>query len=181
MHQHQINSQSNTTNSETSHVSSAHSISFVVQNTMPWRTSTNGSSIVCLTSEEDAVSQRLHFRYDRATAASEKRKFANEDRLQCWQDRMIHVAWHHHFGHSLSHARPDFKIIRYLYKEEFIDKAEYRELWNLRQQASRSPQIVPSPPDLPPHVVPELKERRKAPALDVTIESTECLNKDFIV
>jgi len=91
--------------------------------------------------------------------------FENMDGLACWVERMKHVAWHHHAGHSLSHARPDFKLFRYLYEEEIIDNAEYRELGNLRQQAPRSPQNIPTPPDSPtdppPRVVAELNEPRK--------------------
>lgn len=91
-------------------------------------------------------------------------KFENIDGLACWVERMKHVAWHHHAGHNLSHARPDFKLFRYLYEKSIIDKAEYRELGSLRQQAPRSPQNIPTPPDSPtdppPRAVAELNEPR---------------------
>lgn len=44
---------------------------------------------------------------------------------------MEHVAWHHLAGQNLSHARPDYKLFRYLWEERIISSAEYRELGNL--------------------------------------------------
>lgn len=91
-------------------------------------------------------------------------KFENIVGLVCWVERMRHVAWHHHSGHSLSHARPDFKLFRYLWEKDIIGTVEYRELGNLRQPPPRSPQSIPTPPDsptdTPPRVVAELNERR---------------------
>jgi len=91
-------------------------------------------------------------------------RFENIDGLACWVERMRHVAWHHHSGHNLSHARPDFKLFRYLWEEDIIGTVEYRELGNLRQPPPRSPQNIPTPPDsptdTPPRVVTELNERR---------------------
>ncbi len=90
--------------------------------------------------------------------------FRNMNGLACWNDRMRHVAWHHHSGHSLSHARPDFGLFRYLWEEHIIGDIEYRELGNLRQIPPRSPQNIPTPPDSPidtrQRVVAELNERR---------------------
>lgn len=95
------------------------------------------------------------------------KKFYNTDGLQCWMDRMKHVAWHHHAGHKLAHARPDFKLFRYLWENGIIDNTEYRELGTL---APRPPQsaLIPtppdspldSPPDSPPVVVAEYRRKR---------------------
>lgn len=75
--------------------------------------------------------------------------FEDPDGLACWMERMRHVAWHHHAGHSLAHARPDFKLFRFLWENRIIDNAEYRELSRLRQQPPRSPQNIFTPPDSP--------------------------------
>lgn len=71
--------------------------------------------------------------------------FENSDGLQSWRERMKHVAWHQHAGHSLSHARPDFKLFRYLWEEGIISSLEYREVGDLvsTSRTQEETQIVP--------------------------------------
>lgn len=93
--------------------------------------------------------------------------FENTNGETCWWERMRHVAWHHHAGHSLAYARPDFKLFRYLYENKIIDNVEYRELSIIRQQPRRSPQNIPTPPDSPndspSRPTAELNERHNRP------------------
>lgn len=56
--------------------------------------------------------------------------FENADGLQCWIDRMRHVAWHHHAGYDMSQARLDFTLLRYLFENHIVDDIEYRDLMN---------------------------------------------------
>lgn len=75
------------------------------------------------------------------------KSFKNSDGVVCWTQRMVHVAWHHHAGYKLSHARPDFPLFRYLYEEGIIGSVDYRELGNLGRACSQ--QNIPTPPDSP--------------------------------
>ncbi|KAL2040973.1 hypothetical protein N7G274_006431 [Stereocaulon virgatum] len=55
-----------------------------------------------------------------------------------WEKRMSHVKLHHQFGHRLSHSRPDFALIEYLWQSSLIDAGVYREL--------KPKQGLPTPP-----------------------------------
>ena len=55
-----------------------------------------------------------------------------------WEHRMSHVKFHHHFGCRLSHSRPDFALIEYLWQNSLIDAGVYREL--------KPKQGLPTPP-----------------------------------
>ena len=48
--------------------------------------------------------------------------------LQSWMDRMMHVSLHHRLGHRLAHARPDFELFAYMWRNKLISTAEYRDL-----------------------------------------------------
>ena len=72
-----------------------------------------------------------------------------------WNWRMHHVSVHHHLGHRLAHARPDFDLFRYLWRKELISDADYRELrGNINDppvvnDRTIAEQAYPSPPGSP--------------------------------
>ena len=81
-------------------------------------------------------------------------KFQNTNGRICWKSRMEHVDLHHKWGHRLSHARPAFGMIRYLWEKNIIDGPMYRELSGTpasRTQdsptSSRSGPMRPTSPD----------------------------------
>ena len=55
-------------------------------------------------------------------------KFQHPIGDECWRSRMEHVELHHQWGHRLSHARPAFGMMRYLWERNIIENAMYREL-----------------------------------------------------
>ena len=57
---------------------------------------------------------------------------------------MDHVARHHEIGHSLSHARPDFRLFDYLWENHLIDEEDYREIKG--NIPDRSRMTGPTPP-----------------------------------
>lgn len=63
--------------------------------------------------------------------------FDDADGGRCWRKRLNHVGWHHHAGHTLAHARPDFSLVEYLWQERIIDREDYREL---KPQGGQTPQ-----------------------------------------
>ena len=89
--------------------------------------------------------------------------FYSPDGMQSWYERMRHVAQHHQFGHTLKHARPDFKLFDYFWENHLIDETEYREIKENTRDRSRTTRANSSPPSTP---VPEsppvavLNERR---------------------
>lgn len=56
-----------------------------------------------------------------------------------WETRMRHVAWHHHAGHTLSHARPDHQLFECLWQHALISQAVHRELKGPKPQHQRKP------------------------------------------
>ena len=53
---------------------------------------------------------------------------------------MEHVELHHKWGHRLSHARPAFSMIRYLWEKNIIDHVMYKELsGSSRSRTQESP------------------------------------------
>ena len=73
--------------------------------------------------------------------------FEDPDGMTCWRERMHHVAWHHHAGCSLAHARHDFALVEHFWREGILDKADYRELKTLPRERPCSMQNIPTPPD----------------------------------
>ena len=55
-------------------------------------------------------------------------EFRGENGLQSWAERMGHVAYHHQLGCRLAHARPDFALNRYLWRNFLINDATYRDM-----------------------------------------------------
>ena len=74
---------------------------------------------------------------------------------QSWKARMHHVALHHQLGHKLSHARPDFDLLRYLWEKRLISDSEYRALRGnmedppVARDRSVAERAYPSPPQSP--------------------------------
>jgi len=56
------------------------------------------------------------------------RLFESDNALESWAWRMQHVQFHHHLGHRLAFARPDFELFKYLYDNHLIDDATYKDL-----------------------------------------------------
>ena len=54
--------------------------------------------------------------------------FESDNALESWGWRMQHVRLHHHFGHRLAIARPDFELFKYLYDNRIISDATYKDL-----------------------------------------------------
>ena len=54
--------------------------------------------------------------------------FESDNALESWANRMQHVHFHHHLGHRLAVARPDFELFKYLYDNHLIDDATYKDL-----------------------------------------------------
>lgn len=87
--------------------------------------------------EEDWVSHSLtHFSTGDRDVGPPKRNnccfcdtvFESDSALESWGKRMQHVRIHHHLGHGLAIARPDFELFKYLYDNRLIDDAEYKDL-----------------------------------------------------
>lgn len=55
-------------------------------------------------------------------------KFEGGSGLQSWGKRMEHVAYHHQLGCRMAHARPDFALYTYLWKNRLIGDAEYKDI-----------------------------------------------------
>ena len=65
--------------------------------------------------------------------------FYEADGSRSWDTRMRHVAWHHHAGHTLSHARPDYQFFEYLWQHALISQADYHELKGPKPQDQPKP------------------------------------------
>ena len=72
--------------------------------------------------------------------------FSDQDAIVSWTKRMSHVFDHHQLGHTLSHARPDFELLRHLWQQGAITDFQYRELAGSTADASRNVAGHPSPP-----------------------------------
>ena len=67
-----------------------------------------------------------------------------------WSRRMEHVALHHHLGHRLSHAQPDFNLYNYLWSQKLIPDADYKSLRGESARGTHGAQAsYPSPPASP--------------------------------
>lgn len=55
-------------------------------------------------------------------------EFDGDNGLQSWAERMQHVAFHHQLGCRLAHARPDFALNKYLWRNFLISDATYRDI-----------------------------------------------------
>ncbi|KAI9836016.1 MAG: hypothetical protein M1837_003534 [Sclerophora amabilis] len=64
---------------------------------------------------------------------------APADPVKCWEARMRHVAQHHKRGLSLSTARPDFALIRYLREKELISERDHNRLVGVCERTHTSP------------------------------------------
>ena len=70
-------------------------------------------------------------------------KFQNAIGGVCWRYRMEHVELHHQWGHRLSHARPAFGMIRYLWENKIIDNWLFKELSG--NSTSRTQKLLDDP------------------------------------
>lgn len=69
---------------------------------------------------------------------------------QSWRERMQHVALHHQLGSKLAHARPDFELFDYLWRNKVILTAEYKDLkGNSINRTTAAVSAYPSPPISP--------------------------------
>ena len=68
--------------------------------------------------------------------------------MECWRERMAHVAIHYHCQPRcrLAHARPDFKMFEYLWNKHLIPVEVYKDL--LGQSNSRASQAYLSSPSV---------------------------------
>lgn len=74
--------------------------------------------------------------------------FRNQNGKSSWKERMHHVAMHHHLGHKLAHAQPDFQLFQYLWQNRLITSADYRELKGNSRNRAHAAATYPSPPVL---------------------------------
>ena len=72
--------------------------------------------------------------------------FYHPSGITSWNQRMRHVADHHRIGHTLSHARPDFALYRYMWQRRVIDSEAYRHINGNWEDRSRFVHGQPSPP-----------------------------------
>lgn len=75
--------------------------------------------------------------------------FDSQDGVTSWQERMNHVSVHHQLGHSLSCARPDFRLYTYLWNHRVITDAVYRDIKGNSEDRSRHVKAYPTPPVSP--------------------------------
>ena len=47
---------------------------------------------------------------------------------ESWVGMMYHTSLHHALGHDLSHARPEYALLKYLFDHKIVSDAEYRHL-----------------------------------------------------
>ncbi|KAL8799670.1 MAG: hypothetical protein Q9182_005709 [Xanthomendoza sp. 2 TL-2023] len=79
-----------------------------------------------------------------------KAVFESNDGVRSWKDRMNHVfLQHHRIGHSLSCARPDFKLYTYLWNHHVITDSVYRDIKSNSEDRSRHVAAYPTPPVSP--------------------------------
>ena len=52
------------------------------------------------------------------------KKFYASRGKESWRQRSEHVAMHHQMGHSLAHARVDFNLYQYLWRERLVSSAD---------------------------------------------------------
>jgi len=72
--------------------------------------------------------------------------FQNNDGIVSWKAKMEHIALHYQLGHEVTHARPDFELYRYLWKNRLVDKALYKSLVgdsNSRTSAASAYPVAP--------------------------------------
>ena len=92
-------------------------------------------------------------------------KFEAVNGMSSWGHMMSHLKEHHELGHRLAHARIDFSLVEYLWQNEVLTLAQYRDL-----KPSRNTQDFPSPPPLsddeePVAVVEERRHRGERPSV----------------
>ena len=75
--------------------------------------------------------------------------FESPDGVRSWYDRMKHVFLHHRLGHSLSCARPDFRLYTYLWSQRVINDAIYRDIKGNSADRHRHVQAFPTAPASP--------------------------------
>jgi hypothetical protein len=68
---------------------------------------------------------------------------------QSWRERMQHVALHHRLGFKLAHARPDFELFDYLWRNKLISNADYKDLKGNSTSRTTAGTAYPSPPNSP--------------------------------
>ena len=69
--------------------------------------------------------------------------------MQSWWERMQHTALHHQLGHRIAHARPSFQLYEYLWRQELISTADYKDLKGNSHGRARAAAAYPSPPASP--------------------------------
>lgn len=78
--------------------------------------------------------------------------FESHNPLESWALRMEHVQFHHHLGHRLAVARPDFELFEYLFENKLIDDATYKDLKGSSRERNAEycdlKGIVPRPPQI---------------------------------
>lgn len=68
-------------------------------------------------------------------------RFTHPEPRESWRRRMRYVSSHHHLGETVGTARPDFYLITYLWENNLMDKAQYRNL-RCRSESQTSPYTV---------------------------------------
>lgn len=75
--------------------------------------------------------------------------FQDNDGMRSWRARMEHIALHSQLGHRIAHARPDFELHRYLWKNRVVDNALYKSLVGDGNSRTSTASAYPSPPTSP--------------------------------
>lgn len=75
--------------------------------------------------------------------------FQDNDGMRSWKARMEHIALHSQLGHRIAHARPDFELHRYLWKNRLVDNALYKNLVGDGNSRTSAASAYPSPPTSP--------------------------------
>lgn len=91
-----------------------------------------------------------------------EKKFQAINGMSSWGHMMSHLKEHHELGHRLAHARIDFPLVEYLWQNEVLTQAQYRDL--------KPSKDIPSPPPLsddeePVAVVEERRHRGERPSV----------------
>ena len=110
--------------------------------------------------ERDWVNHSLtHFNTEKHVVGPPKRNrccfcdtvFESNNALESWAKRMEHVQFHHHLGHRLAVARPDFELFKYLYNNRLISDDLYRDLsGHSRDRHAEYCDLKGFPPNTPP-------------------------------
>jgi len=94
-------------------------------------------------------------------------EFDGNDGLQSWAERMQHVAFHYQLGCRLAHARPDFALNKYLWRNFLISDATYRDImvdngnYSLPEESSRYHSASCATPQIYTNSVSSIKSRQE--------------------